>query len=184
MRRRVALCFVANERDTATVHGYYTLSTASVLLDLLPEELASKMPRYPTVPAVRLGRLAAHRDVQGQGLGTFLLMDAMARSLRIEAGWAAFLVDALDATARDFYLRFGFESLDDDPNHLFLMRKTIEPLFRIRGRDGDGSGHFHFRLSTPGSDARCVQSAYSPTSAASAVSAASGRELWNLGMLR
>ena len=132
VRRRVAFCFVANERATATVHGYYTLSTASVLLDLLPEELASKMPRYPTVPAVRLGRLATHRDVQGQGLGTFLLMDAMARSLRIEAGWAAFLVDALDATIRDFYLRFGFESLADDPSHLFLMRKTMEPLFPIK----------------------------------------------------
>ena len=59
-------------------------------------------------------------------------MDAMARSLRIEAGWAVFLVDASDATVRDFYFRFGFESLDDDLNHLFLMRRTIEPLFRIK----------------------------------------------------
>ena len=128
-RRWVAMPYVAEERDTAAVHGYYTLSTASVLLDLLPEELASKMPRYGAVPSVRLGRLAVHRDAQGLGLGSFLLMDAMARSVRIQVGWAAFLVDAKDTSAREFYRRFGFQSLDDDPNHLFLMRKTIEPLF-------------------------------------------------------
>lgn len=128
-RRKVAMPFVAEERETAALHGFYTLSTASVLLDLLPEDLASKMPRYPTVPAVRLGRLAVHLDAQSQGLGAYLLMDAMARSLRIEAGWAAFLVDAKDLSARKFYSRFGFQFLADDPNHLFLIRRTIEPLF-------------------------------------------------------
>jgi ribosomal protein S18 acetylase RimI-like enzyme len=59
-----------------------------------------------------------------------MLMDAMARSLGIEVAWAAFLVDAKDASAQEFYRHFGFQSLEDDPNHLFLMRATIEPLFR------------------------------------------------------
>ena len=56
-------------------------------------------------------------------------MDAVARSRRSEIAWAAFLVDAKDEAARSFYLQFGFQSLADDPNHLYLMRGTLEPLF-------------------------------------------------------
>lgn len=127
-RRNVATVFVAREVTTGVVHGFYTLSMASVLLDALPQSLAAKLPRYPTVPAVRLGRLAVHLDAKGTGLGTHLLVDAMARSLRSEVAWAAFLVDAKDEQARTFYARFGFGALLDEPNHLFLPRGTIAPL--------------------------------------------------------
>ena len=127
-RRNVATVFVAEERDTEAVHGFYTLSMAGVLLDQLPEDLQRKMPRYPTVPAVRLGRLAVAVDARGIGLGVHLLMDAMARSLGSEVAWAAFIVDAKDDGARSFYARYGFRSLLDETNHLFLVRKTIEPL--------------------------------------------------------
>jgi predicted GNAT family N-acyltransferase len=127
-RRNVATVFVAEERHTGEVHGFYTLSMAAVLLDRLPESLRRKMPRYPTVPAVRLGRLAVCLDARGAGLGAHLMMDAMARSLRSEVAWAAFLVDAKDDTARSFYARYGFEALLDAPNSLYLVRKTIEPL--------------------------------------------------------
>lgn len=128
-RRSVATVLVAVERDTGLIHGFYTLSMAAVLLDRLPEALHRKMPRYPTVPAVRLGRLAVSLDARGTGLGAHLLMDAMARSLRSEIAWAAFLVDAKDDAARSFYVKYGFRSLGDDPDHLFLIRKTIAPLF-------------------------------------------------------
>lgn len=129
VRRNVATVFVAEERASGVLHGFYTLSMASVDLGRLPEVLARKMPRYPTVPAVRLGRLAVHREARGQGLGTHLLMDAMARSVRSEIAWAAFLVDAKDEDARRFYSQFGMQSFQDDPLHLYVMRATIEPLF-------------------------------------------------------
>jgi len=128
IRRHVATVFVAEERDTNIVNGFYTLAMAAVLLDRLPELLRRKMPRYPTVPAVRLGRLAVSIRGRGLGLGAHLLMDAMARSLRSEVAWAAFLVDAKDETARSFYAKYGFQSLLDDPNHLFLVRRAIDSL--------------------------------------------------------
>ena len=112
------------------LHGFYTLSMASVDLGRLPVALARKMPRYPTVPAVRLGRLAVHLEARGKGLGTHLLMDAMARSLRSEIAWAAFLVDAKEEDAHRFYGQFEMQSFQDDPLHLYVMRKTIEPVFR------------------------------------------------------
>ena len=128
-RRNVASVFVAEENDAGAIHGFYTLSMASVLLDELPDALRRKMPRYPTIPAVRLGRLAVAQDARGTGLGAHLLMDAMARSLASEIAWAAFVVDAKDDKARSFYEKYGFLSLRDDANHLFLPRKTVEPLF-------------------------------------------------------
>ena len=129
VKRRVASVFVAEHRPSAVIHGFYALSMSAVGLDLLPADVARKMPRYPTVPAVRLGRLAVHEDARGVGLGAYLLADSMARSLRSEIAWSAFLVDAKDAVARSFYARFGFQSLLDDVNHLVLRRNAIEPLF-------------------------------------------------------
>lgn len=128
-RRSVATVFVAEERATAAVRGFYTLSMGAVNLDRLPPDLTRKLPRYPTVPAVRLGRLAVHTEVRGQGLGAYLLFDALARSLRSEIAWAAFLVDAKDETARKFYLEFDLMPLAGDPLHLFAMRGTVERLF-------------------------------------------------------
>lgn len=76
IRRRVAACFVAltNERRIA---GYYTLSSASLLLADLPPDTRKRLPRYPTVPAVRMGRLAVDQTFVGQGLGGALLADAL-----------------------------------------------------------------------------------------------------------
>jgi GNAT superfamily N-acetyltransferase len=128
VRRNVATVLVAEDRATVAVHGFYTLAMAGVLLDRLPEPLRRKMPRYPTVPAVRLGRLAVSLGARGSGLGAHLLMDAMSRSLRNEVAWAAFLVDAKNDVARSFYARYGFQSLLDDPHHLFLVRRSVEPL--------------------------------------------------------
>lgn len=102
---------------------------AGVALDLIPEELRKKMPRYPTVPAVRLGWLAVTNAVRGQGLGTFLLVDALRRSLHTEIAWAAFIVNAKNERARGFYLQFGFQPFLDNPMHLFLARRTIVKLF-------------------------------------------------------
>jgi GNAT superfamily N-acetyltransferase len=129
VRRDATTVFVAVEKTTGALHGYYGLASAEIALDLLPPDVAKKMPRYPTVPAVRLGRLAVHRDAQGRGVGTHLLMDALHRALRSEIAWAAVRVDAKDDEARRFYLQFGFLPLADDALHLFLMRKTIEKVF-------------------------------------------------------
>jgi ribosomal protein S18 acetylase RimI-like enzyme len=129
VKRTVATVFVAVETTTCEIHGFYTLSMAGVSLDLLPKELAGKMPKYPSIPAVRLGRLAVHRKAQKRGLGVHMLMDSMARSLQNEIAWTAFIVDAKDDDSAGFYKKYGFLSFADCPGHLYIMRKTIEPLF-------------------------------------------------------
>jgi len=74
-------------------------------------------------------------DAQGAGLGAHLLLDATVRSLRGEVACADFIVNAEDDGARASYFKYSFRAHRDDPDHLFLARKTIEPLLR---RDPSG----------------------------------------------
>ena len=83
IKRRVTACFVATNAH-GQIAAYYTLASASVLLADLPEALAEKLPRYPSVPAVRMGRLAVDQAFKGQGLGAALLADALRRAVTAE----------------------------------------------------------------------------------------------------
>ena len=79
VKRKYATCFVAREIATDRVAGFYTLSSSNVPLNEVPEPLAKKLPRYPTVPAVLIGWLGRHSDYAGQGLGEALVFDAAKR---------------------------------------------------------------------------------------------------------
>ena len=62
VRRRASACFVAVEASSDKLAGYYTLAAAGVPLTDLPETLTKRLPRYPSVPVARVGRLAVDRD--------------------------------------------------------------------------------------------------------------------------
>ena len=124
IRRLVAACFVALA-EGERIAGYYTLASASLLPADLPSSIAKKLPRYPTVPAVRMGRLAVDLDFQGQRLGAALLADALERAAHAEIAAYAWMVDAQDATAAAFYRHHGFLALLDAPLLLFLPLATV-----------------------------------------------------------
>ncbi|WP_234267253.1 GNAT family N-acetyltransferase [Hydrogenophaga sp. NFH-34] len=125
VRRRVAACFVATT-DGKRIAGYYTLASASLLLAELPASTGKKLPRYPTVPAVRMGRLAVDQGFKGQGLGSALLADALGRAARSEVAAYALMVDAKDDAAANFYRHHGFVTLPDSPRTLFLPLATAQ----------------------------------------------------------
>jgi ribosomal protein S18 acetylase RimI-like enzyme len=127
VRRRVVACFVAMDGEQRVV-GYYTLAAASVLLADLPDATAKKLPRYPSVPAIRMGRLAVDQGFKGRGLGGALLADALERAARSEIAAFAFVVDAKDDTAAAFYVHHGFIALPDTPSTLFLPLATVRGL--------------------------------------------------------
>jgi len=123
IRRRVAACFVALT-DEQQVAGYYTLASAGMLLADLPAATARKLPRYPTVPAVRMGRLAIDEAFKGRGLGAALLADALERAARSEIASYALVVDAKDEEAAGFYRHHGFMAFPGTPLTLFLPLAT------------------------------------------------------------
>ncbi|MGD0133038.1 MAG: GNAT family N-acetyltransferase [Bryobacteraceae bacterium] len=126
IRRRIANCFVAVESATGSLAAYYTIAAASIpLIDLPPEE-AKRLPRYPTLPAVRIGRLAVDQNFLGRGLGGALLMDAARRSIHSPPAVYALLVDAMNDQAVAFYEKFGFRTFAGQPRTLFLPLATAE----------------------------------------------------------
>jgi GNAT superfamily N-acetyltransferase len=127
-RRRVTACLVAIEHSRGVVAGYYTVASCSVPLIDLPEEIIKRLPRYPSVPAVRMGRLAVDRHFQGAGLGAAMLADAVARCLNAEIAAYALIVDAKDETAAAFYRHHGFIAFKDNPLALFLPLATAKDL--------------------------------------------------------
>jgi GNAT superfamily N-acetyltransferase len=135
VEQRVAAVFVLVSGDSGKLAGYYTLSSGVVLLTDLPPDIATRLPRYPQVPVILLGRLAIALDRQGQGLGEVLLIDALRRAYQQsnQVGAMAVVVDAKDDRARSFYVRLGSRQLADDPNRLFLPMRTIEQLGQPAG---------------------------------------------------
>lgn len=125
IRRRVAACFVAVTEDDR-IAGYYTLATASMLLTDLPQSIGKKLPRYPSVPTVRMGRLAIDLQFHGIGLGGALLADALERACRSEIAAFALMVDAKDEQAVRFYQHHGFIPLPDATQTLFLPFETFK----------------------------------------------------------
>lgn len=108
--------------------AYYTLLTRDVDAAIIPN---SKLPKGAISTAL-LGRLAVDKTAQGRGLGKLCLLRAMEKVeiAAREIGIYAMVLDALDEQARAWYLGldYGFESLSDDPNHLFLPVATIRKL--------------------------------------------------------
>lgn len=125
IRRRVSACYVAIDVATSTIAGYYTLAAGGVPLDEMPALLAKRLPRYASVPVVRMGRLAVDQRYRGKKLGAALLWDAVLRATRSEIAAFALVVDAKNATAAEFYRYHGFVALDDE------QRRWLLPLANV-----------------------------------------------------
>jgi GNAT superfamily N-acetyltransferase len=138
-QRDLARTYVAVRNQERTVLGYYAISSHRVRREDLPDEQAKGLPRTD-VPVVLLGRLAVDRSVQGCGLGSLLLVDALRRAERLaeQVGIRAVEVDAIDDAARAFYERFGFVPLLDDPRHLFLPMSLIRKVVPTSPQAGEG----------------------------------------------
>lgn len=88
------------------------------------------MPRYPAVPAIRLGCLAVASAFQGQHIGSLLVLDALRHSCCNELAWAIFLVDAKEERTVTFYEKFLFRRFAQRPLSLWMHHKQAE---RIAG---------------------------------------------------
>ncbi len=130
-QKHVAAPFVLVNPPVAAVVGYYTLSACVVGVADLAADLAKSLPRYPQLPVTLLGRLALDQRVRRQGLGEFMLLDALRRSLSRAADVAAMavVVDAKDESAAAFYARYDFRPLHASPRRLYLPMAKVAKLF-------------------------------------------------------
>lgn len=112
------------------VIGFYTISMGSVEFQNLPLNFRKGIPKYP-IPIARIGRLAVSAGSQGKKYGKLLLVDALQRIYFASESVAAYaiIVDAKNDSAKQFYEHFGFTSLDNPSNALFLPTGTAKDLF-------------------------------------------------------
>jgi GNAT superfamily N-acetyltransferase len=129
-KRNVARVFVAIAEGLGVV-GFYSLSSFTLALEDIPQEIAHKLPRYDAIPAALIGRLARDERARGQGVGELLLADATRRILGVGQSIAVFaiVVDAKDERAADFYKAFGFRAFPLRPQRLFLPTATAAAAF-------------------------------------------------------
>jgi len=129
IKKRLAVCYVIADQNNDVI-GYYTLSSNSIDLSDIPEDLAKSL-KYVEIPVIIIGRLAVHQDYQGNKLGQTLLIDALKRIVEISAlvGNHAVIVDPINDIATKFYAKLGFVPLKT-ANRMFLPLKTIIDLFK------------------------------------------------------
>jgi hypothetical protein len=129
VKRKAAAVFVfTTSLQPARIVGFYTLSATAIELSSLPAELIKRLPRYPEVPAILIGRLA--RDLAFPGIGSLLLADAVKRCVRVarEIAASVIVVDSKGDAATGFYKKFGFLSLPKLTDRMFLPMQTAEKL--------------------------------------------------------
>nr|WP_207280839.1 GNAT family N-acetyltransferase [Thiocystis violacea] len=104
IRRRLSHGFVLlDARDELA--GYYTFAATSVPVNELPADLTQRLPRYPSLPAGLIGRLAIDRRFQRQGLGSLLIADAVSRAIMTPLSACPALIAASGEGAQFRFLR-------------------------------------------------------------------------------
>ena len=95
------------------VLGYFTLATTSIPRIGLPESLLKGIPKYQSLPAFLLGRLAVDKRYHGKDLGEVLLSHCFERCLAIsKCCGARYLIADVKETAITWYERYGFRKIE------------------------------------------------------------------------
>ena len=112
---------------SSRVVGYYTLAVGSIEHASAPVAVKKGLGQYP-IPVIILARLATDKSVQGQGVGSGLLKDALKRALNVsrEVGVRTVLVHAKGPEVRDWYKEYGFIESPTDQFQLLLLIQDIE----------------------------------------------------------
>ena len=122
--------FVAFNKNEDVV-GYFTLAAAQVLFEDSPDNYRAKLPRYP-IPALRIARLAVGKNLQGKGIGKWLLTQAFIKIIHVAeiTGLYFIIVDAKE-TSKSFYEHYGFIKFNDNELSYFLTVDTVRKAMEL-----------------------------------------------------
>lgn len=116
----VATTYVVSPTGTSRVIGYITLTCSEIELgNGYTIADCQHVNRYPTMPALKIARLAVDKDYRGQRIGEALVDVAIAIALEKISPQAGcrFVVTDAKPDAVNFYLTQGFTLLDSKDNH-------------------------------------------------------------------
>ena len=112
--------------------AFYTIAPSSIKRESLPAKLAKKLPHYP-VPVFLLAQMAIHIDYQGKGFGKITLIKALEYLWQVNSQMTAYavVVDCLNDNVKQFYKKYGFETLSDynGKTRMYIPMKVLKNLF-------------------------------------------------------
>ena len=112
--------------DDRAVVAYHAIGPTQVARIDLPSRSLSA--GYSHLPGYLIGRLALDQTLHGQGLGTQLLLDALARIIDAadRAGGRVIVVDAIDDNAHRVYSHHGFRAIEHSNRPVIKLATAAE----------------------------------------------------------
>ena len=103
------------------------MCNSEVIRESLPTDFEKSLNK---IPAVLIGRLAVDSRYKGRGYGEHALVNAlrMIQNISLISAIKVVVVDALNMSAKNFYMNYGFKEFDDDKMRLFISMKEINTL--------------------------------------------------------
>jgi len=114
-----------NTANPTKIIAYMSLVVCEIYATNIPHHWKDKFPKK--IPAAKLARLAVLEKEQRKGYGELLVIDAMKKTLNVSnsIGVAGLFVDAKHETAKVYYNQFGFLSLPNQLDNLFLPLSSL-----------------------------------------------------------
>lgn len=122
--------FCAHLEKSENVLGYYALQVGADSVDDLPDANKNNYLRtYVAFPAIHLAYLAVDENFRRQGLGAYLLMDALSKVSQISdhAGFYALTLQSLDDDSTAFYRSLNFTAYSEN----LKQPKMLYPIANI-----------------------------------------------------
>ena len=103
--------------------GYFTLATAQVAYQKIPDDYRGKLPKYP-IPALRIARLAVDKELKG--IGKWLLAQAFLKVIQVaDITEIHFIIVDAKETSKSFYEHYGFIKFNDIDLTYFILVDTV-----------------------------------------------------------
>ncbi len=133
----MAVAYMATKEADTAVLGFYTLGAMVVRSGLGPTKW--KRARVPEIPVIYIRAVAVDKKLQGKGVGTALMIDALKKCSGIseQVGAAAVVLDVLDDEHFEkrwkFYGGLGFYHLNDpdNPKRVFISMSDIRTTLKV-----------------------------------------------------
>lgn len=105
--------YVAIEKAGGRLIGFYAVGPHSIDACELEADMKKRLPNYDRISAYYLSMIGTHSDVQGKGVGGYLLADALKRCIEAtdKMGGRFVVLDAINEDAARLYVRYGFVEL-------------------------------------------------------------------------
>ncbi|WP_064775772.1 GNAT family N-acetyltransferase [Acetobacter pasteurianus] len=123
-----------NGARTNIAIGFYSVCVKTIGCRKFAKRIKKLFAIYGGVPVVYLSMIGVTKTFSGRGVGSYLLADALDRSLKVskEVGIHGVALDAATPHLVEFYKKFGFELLENegDERTMFISCAQIEDALR------------------------------------------------------